>query len=110
MKFGTWIGSNVYSMHAQPLGRYLEGQGLSSHDLEAKSCRAHNFVFWGRILKLFHRNEHHIKTPCREQDLGLFLEDQGHMMTFQQNRFRPITLLFEVGFYNYLTEMITLLR
>jgi len=31
-------------------------------------------------------------------------------MTLQQKRVRPITLLFEVGFYNYLTEMITVLR
>jgi len=30
-------------------------------------------------------------------------------MTLQQNRVRPITLLFEVGFRKYFTEMITLL-
>jgi len=30
----------------------------------------------------------------------------GHSMTSQQKRVRPITLLFEVGFYNYLTERI----
>jgi len=29
MKRGTLIGSNVYNMHAQTLGRYLEGQGRS---------------------------------------------------------------------------------
>jgi len=60
MKHGTWIGSNVYNMHAHHLGRYLEGQ--------------------------------------------------DHGMTLKQNCVRPITLLFEVGFYNYLTEMITILR
>ena len=60
MKLGTYIGSNVYNMHAQHLGRYLEGQ-------------------------------------C-------------HSITLEQKRVRPITLLFEVGFYNYLTEMITILR
>jgi hypothetical protein len=31
-------------------------------------------------------------------------------MTLQQNRFRSITLLFEVGFYTFFTEMITILR
>jgi len=44
------------------------------------------------------------------QDLGRYLEGQGHSMTLQQKRVRPFTLLFEVGFYNYLTEMITILR
>jgi hypothetical protein len=37
-------------------------------------------------------------------------EGQGHSMTLKQNRVRPITLLFEVGFYNYFPEMITILR
>jgi len=27
MKLGMWIHSNVYNMHMQHLGRYLEGQG-----------------------------------------------------------------------------------
>jgi len=31
-------------------------------------------------------------------------------MTLQHNRVRPINLLFEVGFYNHFTEMITILR
>jgi len=52
MKLSMCIGSNVYNMHAQNLGRFLEGQ--------------------------------------------------GHSMTLQQKRVRPISLLF--GFYNYLTE------
>jgi len=43
------------------------------------------------------------------QNLGRYLEGQGRM-NLQQKRVRPITLLFEVGFYNYLTEMITILR
>jgi len=30
------------------------------------------------------------------QDLGRYLEGQGHSMTLKQNRVRPITLLFEV--------------
>jgi len=47
---------------------------------------------------------------CREQHLGRYLEGQGHSMTLQQNHVRPITLLFEVGFYNYFTEIITILR
>jgi len=48
MKLSMYIGSNVYNMHVQQLGRYLEGQ--------------------------------------------------GHSMTLKQNRFRHITLLFEVPF------------
>jgi len=55
-----FIGSNVYNMHAQHLGRYLEGQ--------------------------------------------------GHSVTLKQNCVRPITLLFEVEFKNYFTEMIAILR
>ena len=42
---------------------------------------------------------------CRAQHLGHYLEGQGHSMTLQQNRVRPITLLFEVEFLNYLKEM-----
>jgi len=38
------------------------------------------------------------------------LKGQGHSMTLQQNRVQPITLLFKVGFRNYFTEMITILR
>jgi len=60
MKLDMCIGSNVYNMHAQHLGCYLEGQ--------------------------------------------------GHSMTLKQNRVRPITLLFEVWFQNYFTEMIAILR
>jgi len=88
----------------------LPWRSRSQHDLEAKSCQAHNFVIWSGILKLFHRNNHHIKTTCHKQDLGRYLEGQGHSMTLQQNHVRPITWLFEVWFYNYFTEMITILR
>jgi len=44
------------------------------------------------------------------QNLGRYLEDQGHIMTLNQNRVRPITVLFEVRILNYFTEMIALLR
>jgi len=47
---------------------------------------------------------------CRAQYLGRYLEGQGHSMTLQLNRVRPITLLFEVGFRKYFTKMITILR
>jgi hypothetical protein len=47
---------------------------------------------------------------CRAQHLGRYLGGQGYSMTLQQNRVRPITLLLEVGFINYFTEMITILR
>jgi len=78
----------------------LPWRSRSQHDLEAKSCPAYNFVIWSQILKQFHRNDHHIKTTCREQDLGRFLEGQGHSMTLQQNCVRSITWLFKVWFYN----------
>ena len=67
-------------------------------------------MIWRRILQLFHRNDHHIETTCHAQHLGRYLEGQGHSMTLQQNSFRPITLWFEVEFYNYFTGMITILR
>jgi len=88
----------------------LPWRSMSQHDLAAKSCPANNFVIWNQISKLFHRNDHHIETTCRAQNLGRYLEGQGHSMTLQQNRVRPITLIFEVGFRNYFTEMITILR
>jgi len=147
MQLGTWIGSNVYNMPTQDLGRYLEDQGYSmalqqnrvwpiplffeigfynyftemiiilgwatfwllhwmsrsQHDLASKSCPTHNLIIWSPILKLFLRNDHHIESPCREQNLGRYLEGQYHSMTLQQKRVCPIILLFEVGFYNYLT-------
>jgi len=34
---------------------------------------------------------------CHAQHLSHYLEGQGHSMTLQQNRVRPITLLFEVN-------------
>jgi len=45
-----------------------------------------------------------------QADLGRYLEGQGHSMTLQQNHVRPISWLYEVWFYNYFTEMITILR
>jgi len=44
------------------------------------------------------------------QHLGRYLEGQGHSLTLKQNCVRNITLLFEVIFQNYFTEMIALLR
>ena len=69
-----------------------------------------NFVIWSRISKLFHRNDHHVETSCHAQHLGPYLEGQGHSVTLQQNRVRPIISLFKVGFWNYFTEMTTMLR
>jgi len=45
---------------------------------------------------------------CFKQHLSRYLEGQGHSMTLQQNCVRPMTLLCEVVFYKYLTEMITI--
>jgi len=42
--------------------------------------------------------------------LGRYLEGQGYSMTLKQNCVRPITSLFLVGFKNYFTEIITILR
>jgi len=194
MKLGMCIGSNVYNIHSQHLGRYLEGQGhsmtlkqnrvwpitllfevwfqnyftemiailrwrvmrkiwvatlkvkvtawlwskivsgpllrylksdfktisqkwspywddvsrarfgslpwrsRSQHDHAAKSCPPHNFFFLSLILKLFYRNDHHIEMTCRAQQLGRYLEGQGHSMTLLQKRVRPIILSFIVGF------------
>jgi len=72
----------------------LPWRSRSQHDLAAKSCPAHNFLIWSQILKLFHRNDQHIKTMCREQHLGHYLEGQGHNMTLQQNCVRPITFFW----------------
>jgi len=44
------------------------------------------------------------------QHLSRYIEGQGHSMTLKQNCVRPITLLFEVGFYFFPTEMIAILR
>jgi len=74
------------------------------------SCLAHNFVIWSPISKSFYRNDHHVETTCHAQHLGPYLKGQGHSATLQQNRVRPITLLFKVGFQKYFTEMITILR
>ena len=45
---------------------------------------------------------------CRAQHLGRYLEGQGHSMTLHQNHVRSITLLFEVGFYNYFRQTTSL--
>jgi len=88
----------------------LPWRSRSQRDLAAKSCPTHNFVIWSQNSEILNRNGHHIKTTCRAQHLGRYLEGQGHSMTLQQNRVRPTTLLFEVGFQKYFTEMITILR
>ena len=44
------------------------------------------------------------------QHLGRYLEGQGDITTLKQNSVRPMPSLFEVQFYNYFTEMITILR
>jgi hypothetical protein len=36
----------------------LPWRSRSQHDLAAKSSPVHNFVIWGRILQLFHKNDH----------------------------------------------------
>ena len=87
----------------------LPWRSRSQHDLAAK-CPANNFVIWSQISKIFHRNDHHMEKRCHAQHLGPFLEGQGHSATLQKNSVRPITLLFEVRFWNNFTKMITILR
>jgi len=74
--------------------------------LQQNLVRPITLVIWSRISKMFHRSDHHIEMACRAQHLGRYYEGQGHSMTFQHNRVRPITSLFEVLFKNYFTEMI----
>ena len=88
----------------------LPWRSRSQRDIAAKSCPAHNVVIWSLISTIFHRNDHHFETTCRVQHLGRYLEGQGHSMTLQQNRVRPITVLFEVGFRKYFPKIITILR
>ena len=76
----------------------LPWRSRSQHDLSAKSCPTHNFVFWSQILQLFHRNDNHIETTCRVQHLGCYLEGQGHSMTLQQNRVWPKTCYLKSKF------------
>jgi len=45
----------------------LPWRSRSQHYLAAKSCTAYNFVIWSQILKIFHRNDHHIEMTCRAQ-------------------------------------------
>jgi len=90
--------------------RRLVNQSVSLSVRMSHSCPAHNFVIWSGISKLFYRNDHHVETTCCPQHLGHFLEGQGHSIILQQNCVRPITLLLEVGFSKYVTEMITMLR
>ena len=82
---------------------YLHWRSRSQRDLAAKSCPVHNIVIWSRIFNKCHRNDHHIETTCRAQNLGRYIEGQGHSMTLQQNRVWPITL-FEVGFRKYILQ------
>jgi len=107
LKLDFTIISHKWSPYSDDMSRVtfwsLPWRSRSQHDLAAKSCPAQNFDIWSPILKLLHRNDHHIEKPCRKQHLGRYLEGKGHSMTLQQKRVWTITLLFEVGFYNYLT-------
>ena len=86
----------------------LPWRSRSQHDLAAKSCPPHNLVIWSLILQLFHKKI----TILRRRVAHNILVDTLKIVTawLQQNHVRPISLLFEVGFYKYFTEMITILR
>jgi len=71
MTLGTWKCNNVYNIHAQHLGRNIEGHSLKEN----------KFIIWSLILKLFHVNDHHVETTCREQNMGRYLEGQCYSIT-----------------------------
>jgi len=66
--------------------------------LQHNCVRRIHSLFEVRFKKIFHRNDHHIKTMCCAQHFGRYLERQGHRMTLQKNPVGPITSLFEVEF------------
>jgi hypothetical protein len=71
-----------------------------------------HFVTKKWFLNIENAYDHQIKTRqmCCAQHYSCYFESQGHSMTFLHNNVRPITLLFQVRFYNYFKEMITILR
>jgi len=71
----------------------LPWRSRSQHDLAAKLRPDCNCHIISRILQQFHRNDHHIGMTCFAQHFGRYLEGQGHNMTLQQKRVRPITFL-----------------
>jgi hypothetical protein len=85
-------------------------QSVSPYIRTSRICVRPILCFLKSDLQLFHRNGLRIKTTCRAQHWGCYLEGQDHSITLQLNRARPITLLFKLGFYNYFAEMITILR
>jgi len=99
----------VAALSVRPSVRQSVSLSVRQSVRTSHSCPAHNFVIWSRISKLFYRNDLHVETTCRAQHLGTYLEGQGHSTTLQQNLVRPITLLLEVRFRKYFTEMITTL-
>jgi len=74
---------------------------VKCHSLTLQQNRVRPITSYFEFGKTVHRNYHHIKTTCRMQHLGCYLEVQGHIIKLQQNHVRPITSLFKIGFYNY---------
>jgi len=74
------------------------------------SCPAHNFVVWSRISKLFYRNDHNVKTTCRVNFWVPTLKVNVTAWPCSKIVSGHLTLLFNVGFRNNFTEMITILR
>jgi len=86
----------------------LPWRSTSQHDLAAKSCPPHIFIIWSWILKLFHRNNHHIETTCREQHLGQYLEGQSNRINLQQNRVRSKTYCYLKSDFTTISQKWTL--
>jgi hypothetical protein len=91
-----WVATLKVNLTTWPCSKIVSGPLLCYLKSDFKTISQKWSPYWVNI--------------SREQDLGRFHEVQGHSMTLQLNRVQSITILFEVGFLNYFTEMITILR
>ena len=82
----------VLGWHVAPNFLVAFWRSKSQHDCAAKSCPAYNYFLKSHFQNILQKwSDHHIETPCRKQHLGRYLGSQGHSMTLQQKRVRPIT-------------------
>jgi len=108
MKLSTCIGSNVYTMHAQickfatlkvkvlacPCSKNVSAPKLGYLKFDFKTISHKWLPYWDAVSQATFGSLPWVKVtawPCSKN-------------------VRPITWLFEVGFYSYFTEMITILR
>jgi len=103
--------SSYWDVSRATFGSLFEGQG---HSMTFQHNRVRPIT---SFFEVYLNTISHKWSPCWDDvsrttfvSLHMYLEDQGHSMTLQQNSFRPINLWFEVEFYNYFTGLITILR